>query len=484
MSGVANVDGLGQRRISWLHGDQRSAQASDLEGVDPASGAPLGWRITGVCSLVALLETTATGMVGGSLTNIQETFKLSDTLAGFIPTAAVLGSLLVALLSARLADNARRVTVLAGGAVLWTLVALGSAWAPLFVLFLLSRALLGATAQLNNPAAASLIADAHPATARAKAYGFERLSNYIGLPLGIGLGGALSSSLGWRTAFTVMALPGAIAAFAAFRSTEPPRGLGDLLDANKLRVALEKGDATVATEAEAIRQAQEQAPSNLEGAPTKAQLKTLLSIPTLRAILTGLPVLFFGLGALFFWSTKYFEETHGLEEKAAGGISGGVGGTGIMIGIILGSKLGDKHHGVRPGWRLRFSGVGLFVGGVSFALMLLLPGVPLQAVFYGLANVGIAIAIPNLTAAVADVVQATNRGLSFSTLQFLLAVGTAIGPPLVGVGSDLFGSLRPAMGILVLPLLAAGFIVTKGSVHYDSDARNVALHLQNKVAVS
>lgn len=86
--------------------------------------------------------------------------------------------------------------------------------------------------------------------------------------------------------------------------------------------------------------------------------------------------------------------------------------------------------------------------------------------FNGLANVGIAIAIPNLTAAVADVVQATNRGLSFSTLQFLLAIGTAIGPPLVGVGSDLFGSLRPAMGILVLPLLAAGFIVTKGSVHY------------------
>lgn len=95
-----------------------------------------------------LLETTATGMVGGVLTNIQETFKLSDTLAGFISTAAVLGSLLVALLSARLAHNARRVTVLASGAVLWTLVALGSAWAPLFVLFLLSRSLLGATAQL------------------------------------------------------------------------------------------------------------------------------------------------------------------------------------------------------------------------------------------------------------------------------------------------------------------------------------------------
>jgi predicted MFS family arabinose efflux permease len=475
MSGVVNASDAAPRKALWLYGGQRPAEASDLVGINSLAGAPLGWRITGVCSLVALLETTATGMVGGALSNIQETFKLSDTLAGFIPTAAVVGSLLVALLSANLADNARRVSVLAGGAVLWTLVAIGSAWAPFFVLFLVSRALLGATAQLNNPAAASLIADAHPAAARAKAYGLERLSNYIGLPLGIGLGGALSSSLGWRTAFTVMALPGAVAAFVAFRSTEPPRGLGDLLDANKLRNAMENGGLEAAKQNGAIPNSQENGPSNLEGAPTKAQLRMLLSIPTLRAILTGLPVLFLGLGALFFWSTKYFEETHGLEEKAAGGISGGVGGTGIMIGIILGSRLGDKYHGVKPGWRLRFSGLGLFVAAVSFALMLSLPGVALQAVFYGLANVGIAIAIPNLTAAVADVVQAKNRGLSFSTLQFLLALGTAIGPPLVGAGSDLFGSLRPAMGILVVPLLAAGFIVTKGSVSYDNDARNVAL---------
>jgi MFS family permease len=447
-----------------LNAERRFAQASDVEGISPTAGAPLGWRITGVCALVALLETTATGMVGGALSNIQETFDLSDSLAGFIPTAAVGGSLVVAVLSAKLADNARRVTVLAAGALLWTCIAIGSAWAPVFALFLLSRAVLGATAQLNNPAAASLIADAHPATARAKAYGIERLSNYIGLPMGIGLGGALSNSMGWRTAFTVMAIPGLVAALVAFRTKEPPRGLGDLLDASRVAGGAQLSNASTADSG---------APANLEGAPTRDQLKVLLAIPTLKSILVGLPVLFFGLGALFFWATKYFEETHSMEEKSAGGISGGVGGTGIMIGIIIGSKLGDKYHGVKPGWRLRFSGMGLLIGGVSFALMLLLPGVPLQAFFYGLANVGIAIAIPNLTAAVADVVPASKRGLSFSTLQFLLACGTAIGPPLVGIGSDLFGSLRPAMGILVIPLLAASYVVTKGAATYDADTQNV-----------
>lgn len=446
----------------------RAAERADLSGIDLRSRAPLGWRLTGVCAFVALLETTATGMVGGALTSIQETFNLSDTAAGFIPTAAIVGSLGVAVVSAHLADNARRVAVLAGGAVLWTLVALASAVAPIFILFLASRAVLGAAGQLNNPAAASLIADAHPATGRAKAYGVERLANYLGLPLGIGLGGGLSSAFGWRTAFAVMALPGLAAAYVAWRTTEPARGLGDLLDRERRRAHIDDGESAPngsAAEAEAT------AAASLRDGTIRTRLHALWSVQTYRSIVVGLPVLFFGLGALFFWSTKYFEKTHGLAEDAAGGISGGVGGTGIMIGIIVGSRLGDRHHETRPGWRLRLAALGLFGGAASFALMVALPGVGAQATFYGLANVGIAMAIPNLTAAVADVVPASIRGASFSTLQFCLALGTAAGPPLVGAASDIFGSLRPAMSLLVIPLAIAAAVVRSGARHYDGDAR-------------
>ena len=444
---------------------KRTAERSDLGEVNLHSRAPLGWRITGVCAFVALLETTATGMVGGALTSIQKTFDLSDTAAGFIPTAAIVGSLSVAVVSAHLADNARRLTVLAGGAVLWTFVALGSAAAPVFMLFLVSRAILGAAGQLNNPAAASLIADAHPAPGRAKAYGFERLANYLGLPLGIGLGGGLSSAFGWRTAFAVMALPGLAAALFAWRTIEPARGLGDLLDRERRRVPDQDPGSTAA----------ELAPhgprSSLPDGSIRTRLRALWSIRTYRSIVVGLPVLFFGLGALFFWSTKYFEKTHALAEDAAGGISGGVGGTGIMIGIIVGSRLGDRYHDTRPGWRLRLASLGLFGGASSFALMVALPGVATQATFYGLANVGIAVAIPNLTAAVADVVHASIRGASFSTLQFCLALGSAAGPPLVGAASDVLGSLRPAMGMLVIPLAIAAAVVRAGAVHYDGDAQ-------------
>ena len=204
-----------------------------------------------------------------------------------------------------------------------------------------------------------------------------------------------------------------------------------------------------------------------------ARIRMLWAIPTMRTLLVGIPVLFSALASLFFWSTAYFEDVHGLDESAAGGIAGGVGGTGIVIGIVIGSRVGDRHHGSRDGWRLRLSGSVLLVASVFFAGFLLLPTTAAQAACFGLANVFIAMAIPNLTAAVADVVPAQMRGMAFSSVQFLIALGSAAGPPIVGATSDIFGSLRPAMAVLLVPLAAAGEWVRRGSHNFDGDATAV-----------
>lgn len=493
---------MGMGTISQGAGERLDV-ATAIEQLPPerlTAAAPLGWRITIVCSMVALLETTAVGMVGGALTDIQDTFNLNDTLAGLIPTAAVIGSLLAAVPSANLADRHKRVLVLGAAAVLWTLVVLGSAFAPVFALFLFTRIALGAAAQLNNPAASSLIADAHPARARARAYGYERMANYLGLPMGIAVGAALADAFGWRTAFAILAIPGVLATLAVLTLREPPRGLGDLLDRRG-----RKGDADGDPDSDAddtdigadSRLAEPalgpaggegvevplhaahsaEAPGSVEhpedDLSVMARIKMLWAIPTMRTLLVGIPVLFSGLASLFFWSTAYFEDVHGLEESAAGGIAGGVGGTGIIIGIIIGSRMGDRHHGDRAGWRLRLSGTVLLIASVFFAGFLLLPTVPAQAACFGLANVFIAMAIPNLTAAVADVVPNNMRGMAFSSVQFLIALGSAAGPPIVGATSDIFGSLRPAMAVLLIPLAAAGEWVRRGSHNFDGDASAV-----------
>lgn len=416
--------------------------------------APLGWRITIVCSMVALLETTAAGMVGGALTDIQDTFDLSDTLAGLIPTAAIGGSLVAVIPSAQLADRRKRVWVLGGAALAWILLVVGSAAATVFALFLFTRVLLGAAAQLNNPAASSLIADAHPARSRARAYGYERALNYLGLPLGIGVGAALSSAFGWRTAFVLLAIPGVLALLAIFTLKEPKRGFSDAAEGSTVGMA-----ADLASEEQADARP-----------PTIDQARKIWAIPTMRTLLVGVPVLFSALASLFFWSTSYFQEVHGLEEASAGGIAGGVGGTGIMIGIIIGSRLGDRHHGKKPGWRLRLAGGALLACSVAFTGFVLLPSLVLQAACFGLANVFIAMAIPSLTAAVADVVPAAMRGAGFSSVQFLIALGSAAGPPIVGATSDALGSLRPAMAVLLVPLAISGFWVLRGSNNFDADA--------------
>ena len=63
--------------------------------------------------------------------------------------------------------------------------------------------------------------------------------------------------------------------------------------------------------------------------------------------------------------------------------------------------------------------------------------------------------------------------MAFSTVQFLVALGSALGPPLVGATSDALGSLRPAMAVLLVPLAVAGEWIRRGSGRLDGDAEAV-----------
>ncbi len=87
-----------------------------------------------------------------------------------------------------------------------------------------------------------------------------------------------------------------------------------------------------------------------------------------------------------------------------------------------------------------------------------------------LACVGFAGAIPNLTAASADVVPARRRGMGFALLQFLLTLGGAAGPLLIGVVSDLVGSLALAMLALLPPLFLCLVVLRRTADYYEEDA--------------
>ncbi|WP_327010377.1 MFS transporter [Dactylosporangium sp. NBC_01737] len=424
--------------------------------VRPTATAPLGWWPAICVALVAFVDRVEYNLLAGVVPQIQEEFGLSDKAVGAIPTAGAIAGVVLLLPAGRLADTRRRNWIIAAVVGAWAVLTLGTGLAGSYALLFGIRVLLGAAGQLYNPPASSLLADYFPPGGRARAFGLERLGYFVGLPVGVLVGGALAQAVGWRHAFLFVAVPGAVIALLCLTVREPIRGLGDRIGALAAGVTAAKAEAPPA-------------------APMLQQLRDLIRIPTLRSVVAGLTIMFFGLGGLFFWMPTFYQRQFGLEEAAATGIAGGVGGTGIVLGVILGGRYGDRFHGRRKGWRMVLAGTALFIGALGLAVAALAPVLPVQIAGYFVANAGFSAAIPNLTAANADVVPAHRRGLGFAVLNAVVTLGGAAGPFLVGVVSDALavgtgsGSLRGAFTVLLLPLGLGAWIIRRGGRTFDAD---------------
>ncbi|MFF5076001.1 MFS transporter [Actinoplanes sp. NPDC000266] len=412
------------------------------------SGAPFGWWPAICVALVAAIDRIEYNLLAGALPTIQEEFGFSDSAGGAIATAGALAAIVLLLPAGKLADTGKRTWTIAAIVAVWALLTVGTGLAGSYATLFAVRVLLGAAGQLYNPPSSSLLGDLYPGPGRARAYGYERMAYFAGLPIGVIAGGALAQTVGWRTGFFLIAVPGVIIALLVLTVREPVRGVGDDLSrwyGDTAAVDREKPAATVG-----MRQ----------------QLVTLLRIRTLRSVITGLSILFFGLGGLFFWMPSFYAREFDLPEASAAAVGGGAGLVGIVAGILAGSWFGDRHHERR----VAIGGWSLLVGTVFLAGAVSVPVLVPQAICFTLANAGFAGAIANLTAANADVVAAHRRGLGFAVLQLLVTLGGALGPWLIGMASDATGSLRWAYTVVLLPLIVGSLIVLRGQRTYGEDA--------------
>ncbi|WP_212823441.1 MFS transporter [Catellatospora sp. TT07R-123] len=415
--------------------------------------APFGWWPAVCVALVALVDRIEYNLLAGSLPQIQREFGFSDGAAGAIATAGAVAAVILLLPAGRLADTGRRTWTIAAVVAVWALLTLGTGLAGSYAALFGIRVLLGSAGQLYNPPASSLLGDLYPGTGRARAFGLERAAYFAGLPIGVIAGGALAQAYGWRTGFFLVAVPGAAIALLMLTVREPVRGIGDRL------TSWYGGAAATAAP-----------PAPATPTPVLQQVRELWRVRTLRSVVTGLSILFFGLGGLFFWMPSYYQREFGLDEAAAAAVGGGAGLVGILAGIGLGSWLGDRHHGRRPGWRVLLGGWSLVFGSAALAGAVAFTDLGPQVACFALANVGFAGAIANLTAANADVVAAARRGMGFAVLQLLVTLGGALGPWLIGEASDATGSLRAAYAVVLAPLAVGCLIVLRSWRAYDADA--------------
>jgi MFS family permease len=109
------------------------------------------------------------------------------------------------------ADRFNKRHVIAGSLFVWSAVTWATGHADTFNHLLVTRALMGISEAFYIPAALALIADHHSAATRSRAVGVHQMGIYCGVIIG-GFSGyaADAPSLGWRMAFSVCGLVGAI----------------------------------------------------------------------------------------------------------------------------------------------------------------------------------------------------------------------------------------------------------------------------------
>ncbi|MFI7702307.1 MFS transporter [Nonomuraea sp. NPDC049480] len=425
--------------------------------IDAGSRAPFGWAPLVVLFIVGFVDRIEYNLLSGVLPAIQGEWGFSDTAAGSIPTAAALAAAVVALPAGYLADRLSRTRIIAVVVLVWAIATLGSGLATGFVMFYLMRVLLAAAENIDNPASGSLLADYYPPVSRAKAYGLTRVTTYLG---GVGtlLGGVLAEAFGWRTAFLIMVVPGVLTALLVWLLREPRRGELDRLVA--------AGDTAPASPAPA-------SPAPAAKPPFRRQFRQVISIPTLIFVCAGLSLLTLGLAGIFYWLPTFMVRTLGVGTATAGSLAGLITVVGTVTGTLVGSWLGRKWHGTRKGGRLLAGGGGITAGSLVLAGALSMDSIGAMSVLVLVACSLMSIAIPNMTACLADVVPAASRGLGFAVLQLLITGGGAFGSLVVGIASDRLGSLLAGMYILVIPMVAGGLLTLGARASFERDARKV-----------
>lgn len=439
-------------------------------GVTAADRAPFGWAPLVVVFCVGIVDRIENNIVAGVLPLIQQQWGIGDGWAGSIPTAAAIAGMIVAVPAGYLADRYRRTRMIGLVVIAWSVITVASGGAVSFAMFYITRIVLGAAENVNSPVSGSLIGDYYPPRSRDRAFGWVRLTVYAGTAVGTILGGVIGAAAGWRTAFFVMAVPGLFVAWFCLRLREPPRGFVD-------RVAAAGADAPVPVP-ESVPH--DPAAARAAGPGFRAQLREIRGIRTAMLVGIGVGILTLGLAGIFYWLPSLVHRAYGVGVGAASLATGGIALVGVLAGTLIGMRLGLRWHGKLRGGRVLAGGGGMLIGSAVLGLSLVMGTFALFVVALFASVVLMSVAIPTLTATVADVIGAASRGVGFGVLQLVLTAGTAGGPLIVGLSSQATGSLTAAMYVLVVPMVIGGVITLGARSASDRDAARVLVRAREE----
>jgi multidrug resistance protein len=339
----------------------------------------------------------------GELSLIQDEFHATRQEMGALTTAMFFVYMLAAPLTGWLGDRFSRKPLIIGGALLWSLATLSTAWVHNYWTLYVRHAVVGIGEATFGIFAPAVIADFYPERDRNRVLSIFYVAIPVGAALGYVAGGQMGSMWGWRAPFFICAIPGfVIAVLYWWLGREPERGSSD----------------------------------HIKATADRATVLGLLRNPAYLTATFGLAELTFAMGGISNWMPDFLHNPIGLTVAKASQVAGATTVFDGILGTLVGGWLAQRwlrtnHRALYllSFWSVALTlpfGVLLFFGPSKWAVPSLL-----AAEFFLFLNTGpLNTAIVN---SVAAPVRATAVSFNLFCIHFF---GDTFSPQIIGAISD------------------------------------------------
>jgi predicted MFS family arabinose efflux permease len=382
---------------------------------------------------------------------IKQDLRLSDSELGLLTGFAFVAVYAaVGLPLARLADRIGRRVVLAGALAVWSTMTALSGYARNFSELALARVGVGVGEAGGMPSSHALISDLYPPNKRAVPIAVMTAGACIGISAGLGLGGWVAGTYGWRTAFLIVGLPGIVLSLIVFFTLPEPRRAAPAADAPP-RPAL------------------------------RASLRELFSIRTYRWLLATHPFYQFVTAGIVGWLPPFYMRSHDMTVGSVGAFFGLAYGFGMVGGGIIGAVVLTRISKGRVERLLSYAGWLMLAGFPLFAGAMLVSERSLSLVLITLFGMVAGGAGAPMIAGQQGVISSQMRALGSALSVFFSGyLGAGLGPLLIGMGSDGLAAtqgteaLRISLLVSSLAIVPPGVFMLMASRHYAADAARQA----------
>jgi predicted MFS family arabinose efflux permease len=363
---------------------------------------------------------------------IRKEFGLSDSQLGMLTGIGyALPFAIAGIPLGALADRVNRTRLVAVLLVIWSGFTALSGLATSLLGLIAARAAIGAAESGAPPAIMSIFADTFPTKSRPAAMSFFFMGPFVGLLIGLTLGGLAAARFGWRGAFFIASIPGLLIAVLILATLrEPERGGSDPLEAKD--------------EAAGVREVIRFAASR------GAVRNTILAMVAASVVSIGVAS----------WISVLLVRVYGLPLAEAGFITGLVAGIPGALGSITAGWISTRFGG-RNDQLMRLCGTAVGVAAPIGFLAAWVDWLPLTIfgfALWGFVNtMFIGPGHSSYLNAAAPRVRAT---LSATVVVACNLVGAGLGPQMIGWTSDLLHRMadRRALPHAIAALALAGLL--------------------------